>query len=256
MMSLPIPPQALIFSSNRAAISVTLFNTYLGCVLSRIATTDENPAAQESEAFYLTYQTLCISEGLLGQNKEPSETYSPYDDIGSGISSSLYRGAQFCFSRTWQRWIIAALRSLGHKGLYGGHVLANTLEIATSLGAASHHQFTDDESNDSSDFYLGPIHNRLVPVLMPRGENDYFLAYFLRYDTTKGVEEADDTNSRIIATATWRQELSGVMQDLNIKMNNSTIAKDLSLLENQKDIDFLFNLQRAVEKGWHGYITV
>jgi hypothetical protein len=256
--SLPIPPQPLLFTSNEAASNVILFNAHLGCLIGMINATDENPAARETELFNIAYQTLQISQGLIDQNSLPSkEAYRFCEGLGAGITTILYHGTRRCFSLEWQQYTITALRSIGREGLSNGHDWANTLEVMTQLEIESQSKLTceNEVCDDSSISPLGFIRNRPVPLLMPRGEDGQFTAYYLRYVTAEGQGELDEKIVRITARATWKQEDSGAMQSLEVHVYASAALEDESSSENPEDMDSICPWRQAVEKGWHGYLT-
>jgi hypothetical protein len=254
LKTLPVPPQPLQFSYNDAAVNVIIFNAYLGCALATISTTDDDPATRELEAFSLVYQTLCICEGLINRTDQWSaKVYKPCDAVCMGISVYLYHGARRCYSLAWQQYIVAALRSIGHEGLSNGHSLANTLEVMCQLETESHHRIPFADSDYLLNSPLGSIRNRLIPLLMPRGEDDQLLAYYLRFGTEEA--EGDERTLRAIAKATWKQEHSGIMESLRVSMYNSATVRDLSLPDGQEALELFSPWRNAVEKGWHGYLT-
>jgi hypothetical protein len=106
-------PPALHFSSSRAAQTVAMYNGYLGSALEMISTTDQDPDARDLENFQLVYQNFCVASRLLEKHKQKSgNVYQISNVISTGISIMLYYGARRCFSLAWQKWAIAALRSV------------------------------------------------------------------------------------------------------------------------------------------------
>ena len=88
-------------------------------------------------------------------------------------------------SLAWQKWAIAALQSKGGDGFYNGFTAANTLDIMALLEDMTHDGNTKKLCNSGMDSYLGSIRDRIIPVLMPRGDDDEVLAFYLQYGHTE-----------------------------------------------------------------------
>ncbi|KFY82663.1 hypothetical protein V500_10399 [Pseudogymnoascus sp. VKM F-4518 (FW-2643)] len=132
----PLPPIACRFSTNEMALNMLMYNTFVGCSLAMIATTDVDPAPRELESMGLVYQSLCITAGLVESRNDQSENRDkPCDAIRMGISVYIYQIARRCFSQVWQQWMVATLRLIGPEGLTNGFTSANTLEIMFQLEA-------------------------------------------------------------------------------------------------------------------------
>jgi hypothetical protein len=244
--SLSIPPPAAHFACSDTALNIAMYNAYLGCALAMIATTDSNPAAIEMEAFKLVYQNLCIGAGLIEEHKRFEDPYKPCDAIDTGIAIWLHHGFRRCFSRAWQSWTIQALRAIGREGLVNGFTSANTLETMSQLEA----RINPVPSENS---YLGPIHKRLIPLLMPRGDSDSFLSFYLRYGST--ADAGDERVLQLIARATWRQEGSGGLENLKMDIYDQTIAGDYFAPNRPNALQLFSSWRDEVEKGWHGFLT-
>jgi hypothetical protein len=211
--TLPPIPQPLGITSRGAALNILQCNVYLSCVLSIIAATDEDPIGRESKAFNLEYQNLRITAPFKEPANESGQQSSDPRSSASNVGNSYFwfHGARRCFSRDWQLWTIAALRDIGRKGHPNGHASGNTLELMCQLEDASPYK-PSIEGSDTRQSPLGPIRNRIIPVLMPRGVDGHFMAYFLRYGETKSGKRA----VCVIERATWTQPDSGDMQDLEL----------------------------------------
>jgi len=248
LSTLPIPPPASKFPSNEAALNVATYNAYMGCAVAMICTTDDDPAARELEAFKLVYQNLCITASLV--EKLQQRLYRPCDAISDGIAIHLYHGFRRCFSSAWQEWTIAALRSIGREGLFNGFTAANTLEI---MGRLENNVSSTYRYNQEDDSPLGHIRDRLIPMLMPHGEEDHILAFFLRYGSTEA--QGDEHVIRVVAKATWKEDVTGAIDSLHIDVCD-TVFSELSNVEEMPDALELFHCWRQeVEKGWHGYLA-
>jgi hypothetical protein len=246
--ALPIPPPASHFSSNEAALNVAMYNAYMGCAVAMICTTDDDPAARELEAFKLIYQNLCITAELI--EKHQQRLYKPCDAISIGIGLYLYHGYRRCFSPAWQEWNVAALRSIGREGLFNGFTAANTLEIMGRLENNVSNAYQRDQGNGSP---LGHIRDRLIPMLMPHGEEDHILAFFLRYGSTEA--QGDEQTVQVVAKATWKEDATGATESFNLDVCD-TVFSELSNVEEMPDALELFRSWRQeVEKGWHGYLA-
>ena len=245
IVSLPMPPPACYFLSSEAALNIAMYNGYLGCALAMIGTTDQDPAARELEAFYLVYQNFCIAAGLIEKHERFGSPYKPCDAISMGISIFLYHGARRCYSRAWQKWTIGALRSIGREGLSNGFTSANTLEIMCQLEAEMHH---GEEGS-----CLGPIRERLIPLLLPRGDDDQLLAFYLRYGNTE--VDGDERAMQVVARATWKQEVNGTLKSLKLDVYERAIAGESYLPDRPQALELFSSWRQEVEKGWYGYLA-
>jgi hypothetical protein len=250
--SLPIPPQPLYFSSNEAALNAVMFNGYLGCALAMISTTDDDPIPREMEIFRIAYQNLRICAGLLnlGGQGQISSNYKPCEALNMGISMFLYHGARRCFSLDWQKWTIDALRAVGREGLSNGHVYANTLVVMRQVQSTLNCNVSEGHI-DRSTAPLGSIRDRLVPMLMPQGDDGLLTTFYLRY----GIAEDDTEESvvRVLAGATWKQDESGGMVSLKLRSLNETGAACLSGTAWSPNL--LSFWRTSVEPGWHGFLS-
>jgi hypothetical protein len=225
---LPMPP-ALHFSSSQAAQTVAMYNGYLGSALEMIITTDQDPDARDLENFHLVYQNLCIAAGLLEKHKQKSgSAHQTSNAISTGILIMLHHGARRCFSLAWQKWAIAALRSNGGDGFYSGFTAANTLDIMALLEDMTHGSNTKKLCNTGMDSYLGSIRDRIIPVLMPRGDHDEVLAFYLQYGHTE--LDGDERVIQVVARITWKQGTADTMMDRKLNVYDSPlIAGDFRL---------------------------
>lgn len=249
----PIPPPACQLLSSEMALNIMMYNAYLGCALAMISTTDENPAAREWEAFNLVYQSLCITAGLIvSHNKQSGSPYKPCDAISTGISIYLYHGLRRSFLSAWQEWTIAALRSIGREGLSNGFTGANTLEIMCQLEAKmQYHREMQPASTGYSP--VGHIRDRLIPLLLPRGDDDQLLAFYLRYGNAE--VDGDERAIQVVAKATWKQDAVGTMRSLKLDVYDSAIDGYPHLRDRPQAVKIFYSWRREVEKGWHGYLT-
>lgn len=246
--SLPMPPPPCFFQSNEAAITIAMFNSYLECTVTMLGTTDEDPTAREAETYHLVYQNLCIAAGLVERHKnEDASQYKPCDSITSGISVSLHHGLNRCFSLAWQNWTIYALRSIGREGLTNGFTSANTLEIMCELDQRR------SQTCSGLNSYLGPLNKRLVPLLLPRLEDGKLVAFYLRFGTAETI--GDEKEIRIVAKASWMQNIAGNMESLSIDVYDPSLVGNLSLQKRPRTLELFDKWRNAVQSGWHGYLA-
>ena len=92
---------------------------------------------------------------------------------------------------------------------------------------------------------LGHICDRLVPVVMPKGEEGGYLAYFLRYGATE--EDSDESLIRIVGLASWRQDDEGNMLGLEI----DPAVRGITSLDQQENMNVIEAWREKVEVGWH-----
>ena len=243
---LPIPPHPLSFTSAEAAVNMIMFNGFLGCALAALSTTDFDPLAREIESFNSIYQILRISSGLLSERTKHGlvdHGYRPCESLDVGISMFLYQGARRCFSLNWQRWIVTALHSIGREGLLNAHSFANALEIMAPL-----QRVVLEASNVAKKSPLGHLNDRLIPVVLPRGEKGEYVAYFLRYGVTKN--DSDEDFIRVVGMASWRQDDLGNM----LELQSEAAVKKISSQHEQGNINVIELWKEKVEVGWHGLV--
>jgi hypothetical protein len=90
-------------------------------------------------------------------------------------------------------------------------------------------------------------------MLMPHGEEDHILAFFLRYGSTEA--QGDEQTVQVVAKATWKEDATGAMDSFNLDVCDTVFSK-LSTVEEMPDALELFRSWRQeVEKGWHGYLA-
>lgn len=239
------------FASNEAALNAAMYNDYLGCAYTMISITDDDPIASELEAFNLVYENLRIAAGLIERHKNWENSGSPYkpcDAVSMGIITFLSHGAWRCFSSRWQKWTINALRQIGREGLSNGHTVANMVEILRILEANTHYG-----NADADDMYLGPIGKRLMPLLMPRGQDDQYLAFYLKHGLAQF--NGDDSSIQIVAKASWRQESDGTMHSLKLEEYDPAVFGNDRQHERPRALELFDSWRQEVAKGWHGYLS-
>ena len=245
---LPMPPQPLSFTSAEAAVNIVMYNGFLGCALAMLSTTDPDPLVREIESFNSVYQNLRICSGLLYkcEGQETDEyAYRPCDSLDMGISMFLYHGARRSFSTDWQEWTITALHSIGREGLSNAHAFANTLEIMAPLESVSPQNILSKNSMSATKSPLGHICDRLIPVVIPKGEEGGYLAYFLRYGATE--EDNDESLIRIVGLASWRQDDEGNVLGLGI----DPAVRGITSQDEQGNMHTIEAWREKVEVGWH-----
>ncbi|TVY81661.1 Transcriptional regulatory protein moc3 [Lachnellula suecica] len=268
---LTIPPPACHFSSTDAALNIAMFNAYLGCAISMICTTENNSVDREHEAFKLAYQSLCIAAGLIERHKE--SLYKPCDAISMGISVVLYHGARRCYSAPWQEWTVSALRSIGREGLSNGFTSANTLETMFQLEEKMRGNRYTQQSITGADSPLGPIRDRLIPLLLPRGEDEQLLVFYLRYGNIEA--DGDERAIQAVAKATnseeevrcgfsntnddhlkWREDAIGTISSRILDVYDPSLAAELGVppTEGREVLQLFSTWRQEVETGWHGYL--
>jgi hypothetical protein len=250
----PIPPPACQLSTSETALNIAMYNAYMGCALAMIGTTDADPAAREWEAYNLVYQNLSLTAGLLeSHNKQPGSPYKSCDAISMGISMYIYHGTRRSFSLEWQKWGIAALRSIGREGLFNGFTGANSLDIMCQLEAQLQHHHTSQLLASPGSSPLGNTRDRLIPLLLPRGDDDQVLAFYLRYGNSEMV--GDERAIQVVAKATWKEDALGIMNSLKLNVYDSVIAGYPHLPDRPQALELFYSWRQEVEKGWHGYLT-
>jgi hypothetical protein len=253
---LPVPPLPLHISSIEAALSIAMFNGYLGCAVAMICTTDQDPAARELECYNIVYKNMRIAAGLIEKHSKwrtIGNPYKPCDALSIGIALYLYHAGRRCFSSEWQKWTIGALRAIGREGLSNGYSNANALDIMCDLETRLKRGVSEGMMNASESPGLGALRERLVPLLMPRGEDDQCLAFYLRYGSNDF--DADENAIRIVARATWIEDVRGQMEDLKIDIYESVIEGEPLVQDRPQALDLFNHWRETVEHGWHGYLA-
>lgn len=248
----PLPPLACRLPTNEMALNMLMYNTFVGCSLAMIATTDVNPTLHELESMNLVYQSLCITAGLMESRNDQGENRDkPCDAIRMGISVYIYQIGRRCFSQAWQQWMIAILRLIGPEGLSNGFTSANTLEIMFQLEAKIR-LHTTEQRNNIEYSPLGSIRDRLIPLLLPPGSDGQQLAFYLRYrnDEVDSSERAVD----VVAKATWKQDILGKMESLELNVYDAGIFEHGVLPERPQALALFHSWREEVDKGWHGYL--
>lgn len=245
----PIPPPACQLLSNEMALSIVMYNAYMGCALAMITTTDEDPTSRELEAFNLVYQSLCLAAGLIDRQTS-SSPYKPCDALSAGISIYLYHGVRRSFSLVWQQWTIGALRAVGREGLSNGFTNANAVEVMCQLEAKMQrsHQVLPGQSP------LGHIRDRLIPLLLPRSDDDRGLAFYLRYGNLE--IDGDEKAIQAVAKATWKQDSNGVMGSVTLEVYEESIEGYPHPPIRPNATQMFISWRQEVEKGWHGYLAM
>ncbi|OBT78588.1 hypothetical protein VF21_02245 [Pseudogymnoascus sp. 05NY08] len=249
----PLPPPACRFSTNEMALNMLMYNTFVGCSLAMIATTDVDPAPRELESMNLVYQSLCITAGLVESRNDQSENRDkPCDAISMGISVYIYQIARRCFSHAWQQWMVAALRLIGPEGLSNGFTSANALEIMFQLEAKIRLHTSEQRNNIIVHSPLGCIRDRLIPLLLPPGSDGQQLAFYLRY----GNEEVDSGERaiQVFAKATWKQDILGKMESLELEVYEAGISGYGVPPDRPQALALFHSWRGEVDKGWHGYL--
>ncbi|CZR58511.1 uncharacterized protein PAC_08403 [Phialocephala subalpina] len=244
--NLPVPPRPLHFESTEAALNIAMCNCYLSCALGMISTTDTTPSNRDLEAFNLVYANMRIGAELIQRhdNWRTASPYKPCDSISMGITTSLYHGSRRCFSKAWQAWTIAGLRSIGKEGLSNGKTLADTFEVMCQIEERLRRRNGIMEEDLPENASLGPIKDRMMPLLMPPGDDDQLLAFYLRF----GHE--GEQAVQVVAKATWKISPEGSMADL--KLN---IYEERGLADRPEATALFYSWRQAVETGWSGYLS-
>jgi hypothetical protein len=227
-----------------------MYNTYLGCAVVMISATEEDPTERDLEGFNFAYQTLCIAAGLMERKKYHEQIISPYkpcDAISIGISIFIFQGACRCFSLAWRNWTIDALRSIGREGLSNGFTWANTIEILGKLETGNNAYQLSDVALHSA---LGSLRYRIIPLLMPRGDDDQHVAFYFR-------ERPDDDGKstvQVSARATWKEDPDGSIVTCKLDVYDPVFSDFPILQDKPRALDLFSSWRRAVEHGWHGFL--
>ncbi|KAE9373812.1 hypothetical protein N431DRAFT_504371 [Stipitochalara longipes BDJ] len=248
--SRPIPPPVCEFPSNETALNIAMYNAYLGCAVAMISATEEDPSSWDSEAFNLSYQTLSIAAGLIERKKYHEKSITPYkpcDAVSIGISIFIFQGACRCFSLAWRNWTVDALRAIGREGLSNGFTWANTIAIMGRLETGN----ADQLPNATVQSALGSLRYRVIPLLMPRGDDEYHVAFYFR--ERPEIEAVDDA-VHVSAKAMWKENLEGSIDSLKLEVYDSVFSGFPILQEKPEALDLFSSWRQAVAHGWHGYL--
>ncbi|KFY81190.1 hypothetical protein V499_00016 [Pseudogymnoascus sp. VKM F-103] len=248
----PFPPPVCQFSTNEIALNMVMYNTFVGCSLAMIATTDVDPGPRESKSMKLVYQSLCITAGLVeSHNDQNGNRDRPCDAISMGVSVYIYQIARQCFSQAWQQWMITTLRSIGPEGLSNGFTSANTLEIMFQLEAKMRLHTTKQLPNVKYS-PLGYIRDRLIPLLLPPRSDGQQLAFYLQY-RNKEINSSEWA-IQVVANATWKQDRRGKMEFLELGVYDAAISGYKILPDRPQALALFHSWRSEVSNGWHGYL--
>lgn len=250
---LPIPPKPLLFSSADAALNVALFNNYMACASSML----NIPGSRSSDGctFEYVYQNLRIAEGLCAGKMGDDYTWSEKPEIN--ISLLLYLGFRRCYSHDWQMWTIEKLRQCGRQGLLDGHAFANALENLWLLQrraelrrlAIPSYSFPRAAYGE-----VGPLHSRIIPLLLPKVGEDQLVAYYFEHDLHD--EERNLVTLRPVARACWRQDDSGSVR--GVKFDYYDRSPELIASPKLKDEIFsgrhLDGLRLTTQSSWNCWV--
>ena len=147
--------------------------------------------------------------------------------------------------------MIATLRLIGPEGLSNGFTSANTLEIMFQL-EANIRLYTTEQRTNVEYSPLGCIRDRLIPLLLPPGNDGQQLAFYLRY----GNEEVDSGERaiQVAAKATWKQDILGKMESLELNVYETGISGYRVLPDRPQALALFHSWRGEVDKGWHGYL--
>ena len=247
----PIPPPAVEFQSNETALNIAMYNAYLGCAVAMISATEEDPTAWDYEAFNLSYQTLCIAAGLIERQKYHERSINPYkpcDAVSIGISIFIFQGACRCFSLAWRNWTVDALRVIGREGLSNGFTWANTIEIMSKLETGNADQICDAAVYSA----LGSLRYRLIPLLMPRGDDDKHVAFYFR---ERPEPEVAENYVHVSAKAIWTEDiLDGSVDSVKLEVYDPVLSGFPILPNKPEALELLSSWRQLVQNGWHGYL--
>jgi hypothetical protein len=249
--SRPIPPPACEFPSNETALNIAMYNTYLGCAVAMISATEEDPAERDLEAFNFAYQTLCIAAGLIERKKYHEQHISPYkpcDAVSIGISIFIFQGACRCFSLAWRNWTVDALRSIGREGLSNGFTWANTLQILGKLETGNNADQLPDAALQAA---LGSLRYRIIPLLMPRGDDDQHVAFYFR----ERPDDDGENTVQVSAKATWKEDPDGSITSCKLDVYDPVFSGFCIQPDKPRALDSFLSWRRAVEHGWHGFLA-
>lgn len=240
--SLSIPPAPKQIGKHDAAINAAIFNTYMACSLAMLSAHEEYKN-EEAKVFWYVYQNLCIAESLTTANDNKANFVQ---DLDIGICLPLYLGFRRCYSESWQRWTISKLLQIGQEGLYDGHAFANTLQILRQVQAKLEMSVYTNTGCASSP--LGPLNERIVPLLLPKDDDGTFHAYFAK-PLTGNLDSA--TKLPVAAKASWTTNTSGNIVNLTVHFFDNEAPA-----EGQMSLDAYLAWRRSVESGWHKFLYI
>lgn len=275
--NLPIPPRPLYFTSTDAALNVLMYDSYLGCAQAMVSSIDTDTEGRELETYNLAYTNLRIAAGLLEKHRNFRDAGSPYkpcDAIGIGIGMVLYHGGRRCFSRAWRQWTVKALKKVGKEGLCEGSTLGAAVVVMGRVEeGVLRGKWNQNENQNQGAFDLavdekkciGPLRDRLMPLLMPPGGNNQTLAFYLRF----GNEEVDGDERavQVVAKATWsnacnasQARLVGRMDEIGempeLEDLNLEVYEYQDMAERPCATELFYEWRQKVESGWHGYLDL
>jgi hypothetical protein len=106
---------------------------------------------------------------------------------------------------------------------------ANTLDIMASLEDKTHDGNTKKLCNTGMDSYLGSIRDRIIPALMPRGDDDEVFAFYLQYEHTE--LDMDQRVIQVVARITWKQDAAGTMMGRKLNVYDSPLLLEISVYQ-------------------------
>jgi hypothetical protein len=108
--------------------------------------------------------------------------------------------------------------------------------------------------------YLGPIRDRIIPILMPRGDDECLavdepVAFYLQYGQTE--LDRDQWVIQVIARITWKQDAAGTMTGRKLDVYDSPlIAGEFRLPDWPQVLELFYCWRQAVGNGWHGFLEI
>jgi hypothetical protein len=246
-----IPPPAVEFQFNETALNIAMYNAYLGRTVVMTSATEEDLTAWDFEASNLFYQTFCIAAGLIEREKYHERSINPYrpcDAVSIGISIFIFQGASRCFSMAWRNWTVDALRVIGREGLSNGFTWANTIEIMSKLETGNAGQISDAAVYSA----LGSLRYRLIPLLMPRGDDDKHVAFYFRERPEPDVAK---NYVHVSAKAMWTENtFDGSVDFFKLEVYDMVLSGFLILPNKPEDLELLSSWRQLVQNGWHRYL--
>ena len=140
-----------------------------------------------------------------------------------------------------------ALRAIGREGLSNGFTWANTIAIMDRLETGN----ADELSNVTIQSALGSLRYRVIPLLMPRGDNEYHVAFYFR--ERPDIEVVDDA-VHVSAKAMWTENLDGSINSLKLEVYDPVFSGFPIIREKPEALDLFSSWRQAVAHGWHGYL--
>jgi hypothetical protein len=117
----------------------------------------------------------------------------------------------------------------------------------------THDGNTKKVCNTGMDSYLGSIRDRIISVLMPRGDDDEVLAFYLQYGHIE--LDGDQRVIQFVARITWKQDAAGTMTGRKLDVYDSPlIAGDFRLPDWSQILELSYYWRQAVGNGWHGFL--